>query len=110
MSSVWISLNCCVEYNTIFYSTFIIYLIIKLCYVMYVCVETFKCVRHMAVLVIHKTPHSIFHICSGVSIVYEMCEFRFPISIFKISEMFLKFYMKRPVGLSNIFSITVLTY
>ena len=96
------------EYNIIFYCTFTIYLIIKPCYI--VNMEPVKVVHHISFFSYMKDLHNIFHRCYGVYVVYEMlCKFRFPIFIFKISEMLLKPYMKRSASLSNIFSITVLT-
>jgi hypothetical protein len=45
-----------------------------------------------------------------VSVVNVMlCKLRLSISVLKISEMLLKYYIKRSTSLSNIFSITVLT-
>ena len=46
MPSVWVPLSYCVEYNILFYCTFIIYLIIKFYYI--VNMEPFKGVHHIA--------------------------------------------------------------
>ena len=44
-------------------------------------------------------------------VVSEMlCELRLSISALKVSEMFLRPYIKRPTSLSDIFFIAVMTY
>jgi hypothetical protein len=75
----------------VFYCAFIVCLIIKPRYVLYV--GPLECVHHITFLVLCKTS-MIFSMGAMECLLSAMCKFWLPISIFKVSEMFLKSYIK----------------
>jgi hypothetical protein len=100
--------NYCVEYSILFYSTFIVDLIIKSCYVVYM--ESVKGDHYTSFCSFMSEFHNIFHRCNGVFVVNEMlCKLRLYISILKVSKMFLEPYIKSSASLSDLFSVAVLT-
>jgi hypothetical protein len=55
----------------------------------------FEGIHHIVFLATCKISMTFSNRCDGVTVVYEMCELEFSTSVFKITEMFLKYYVER---------------